>query len=234
MGKIVAIIVVILTAWGALAQIVPGVFQIREHQRLKTYLWGPKTIWIAVLLGGMTVGVYIWNLEARLATTGTVSSVASTGDETGLLIVGWGPTQDGSGCSAVVNAAKLPMAFKDKFDIALVCGYANPTVDRLKDTRISVSSLFTPQEVLQITLPFSDAMTDFIAKDEQTTIEKLQPRPTKGTVLAVQHVVWFKAILVPKGMDRTNIQKLSDVLASGGKIANSEASVVIGHTVPAP
>ena len=155
-------------------------------------------------------------------------------DETGLRIVSWGPTPDLSGCSAAIDASKLSEGFKDKYDIALVCGFADPNVDRLKDTRISLSALFTPQVPLQISQPFTKAMADAIASDQRTTIEKLTPRPATGTPIGVMNIIWFKLVLLPKGSDRSTVQKLSDVTVAGGKITSAESSVGVSRIIPAP
>jgi hypothetical protein len=82
-GKITAVLVGVLSVWGALARIMPDVFTVRrEHLK---FLWGPKTIWFAVLgIGGLLSG-YIWNLEARLTKLTTTSvNVSTVADETQL------------------------------------------------------------------------------------------------------------------------------------------------------
>jgi len=233
-GRIAAVLVVSLTTWGALAQIWPGAFQVGSNKTLKELIWGPKSIWLAGLALGCVVGLYIWNLEDRLShLPGATSSITSE-DETGIKIVSWGPLPNSSGCTAMIDASKLPVAFRDKYEIAMVCGFVDPSVDRQKDTRISVSALFTPQDALQISLPFSKTMADALAAEQRAAIEKLIPRPTSGTLVGVMNMVWFEVILLPKGSDRSNIQKLSDVLTAGGKIAEARASVGVGRNVPAP
>jgi len=235
MGKVVAVVVAVLTVWGALAQIMPDVFQVHRDSRLMQFIWGPKSIWVAVLAIGCLVGFYIWNLEDRLSSlpAGTISSVTAA-DESGLRFVSWGPSPDGLGCVAAIDASRLPVGFKDNYEVALVCGFADPTVDRFKDTRISLSVLFTPQEVLNVSLPFSKNMADALANDQRAAISKLNPRPPTGTPIGVLNYIWFKIVLLPKGSDRSNIQKLSDVIAADGKIANAEAAVGVARNIPAP
>src|SRR5437016_14486953 len=107
----------------------PDVFQVRRESL--RVLWGPKTIWIAILAIGCLLGGYIWNLEVRLSTLTTTSLNVPTvsADEAQLKIVSWGPTPDASGCFATIDATKLPARFRTNFEIALFCGYVDPAVD---------------------------------------------------------------------------------------------------------
>lgn len=229
-GRITAVLVGILSAWGALARIMPDVFTVRrEHLK---FLWGPKTIWFAVLgIGGLLSG-YIWNLEARLSKlTATSVNVSTATDETQLKIVSWGPTNDNSGCHAVIDASQLPAQLRTGFEIALFCGYVDPAVDQLKDTRISISQLFTPQDALNISVPFSPIMVESLEKDQESTLEKLQPHPKRGTPIALMNQIWMKPVLFPKGTDISNVHRLADVTVIGGKIAADGAAVGITKMV---
>jgi hypothetical protein len=231
-GKIIAVLVAVLAAWGALAQIMPDVFQVRRESGLVKVLWGPKTIWIAVLGIGCLLGAYIWSLEARLSKLTTTSvSVSTVADETGLKFVAWGSTPDAARCFATIDATKLPAQFRTSFEIALVCGFVDPAVDQLKDTRITVSQLFTPQDALLISVPFSTIMAESLAKDQEATVEKLQPRPPRGTPIGLMNEIWMKVVLIPKGADTSNIHRLADVPVAGGKIADTGAVVGITRTV---
>ncbi len=235
MGKLIAVLIPLLTVWATLAKIFPDWFEVRRDHLLVKALWGSKSRWVATILIAVLAGSYIWSLENRLSKNapGMSDSVVDA-DETGLHIVSWGPTPDLSGCSAAIDASKLPERFKDKYDSALVCGFADPNVDRLKDTRISLSAMFTPQVPLQISQPFTKIMSDAMASDQRTTIEKLAPRPAAGTPIGVMNIIWFKLVLLPKGSDRSNIQKLSDVTVAGVKITSAESSVGISRIIPAP
>lgn len=210
----------------------PDVFQVRRES-LK-FLWGPKTIWIAVLGMGCLLGGYIWNLEARLSKLSTTpTSVSTVTDETQLKIVAWSPTPDGSGCFAAIDASKLPAQFRTGFEIALVCGFIDPAVDQLKDTRISVSQLFTPKDALSISVPFSKIMAESLTKDQEATVEKLQLHPKRGTPIGLLNEIWMKVVLVPKGTDTSNIHRLADATVVGGKIADTGAVVGVAKVVPA-
>lgn len=236
MGKLFAVLIPVLTAWASLAKIFPDWFEVRKDHLVVKTLWGPKSRWVAAILVAILAGSYIWSLEDRLSkgAPGTSESIVGE-DETRLQFVSWGPLPDGSGCTAAIDASKLPTGLKDKYDIALVCGFADPNVDKLKDTRISLSALFTPQVPLQISQSFTKTMADAMASDQRTTIEKLNPRPPTGTPIGVMNFIWFKLVLLPKGTDRSNIQKLSDVTTvAGGKIASSEVRVGVSRAIPAP
>jgi hypothetical protein len=227
MGKVIAVLVGLLTVWGALAQIMPGVFQIRSESKLMPFVWGKKSIWIAVMFVGCLLGSYIWNLEGRLgvlSSTLTTASNITSQDETGLNFVAWA-SPDNVSCSAVIDASKFPNAFRDKFEIVLICGFVDPLVDQLKDTRISASQLFTPQNVVSIAVPFSKIMAEALAKDRQNFLDKIQPPPPHGTIIPVVNSIWMRIALLPKGFDVTNIHKLSDITSNGGKISNSAAVI---------
>jgi|SRR5882724_1175381 len=127
MGRVVAIAVAVVASWGSLAQIWPEAFQVSRNPRLKEFLWGPKSIWVAFLACGLAVGSYVWTLEDRFASlqSNTVSSESNI-DETGLRFVSWGPLPDGSGCTAAIDTSGLPPKFRKKYEIALICGFSTP------------------------------------------------------------------------------------------------------------
>src|SRR5260370_10374985 len=180
MGNIISALVVILTCWGALARIMPDVFEVRRTSKLMEFLWGPKSIGVAVMSVGCLLAFYIWTFEQRLSMLSPASatiSAANSPDETGLQFVSWGPFPDGSGCHAVIDATKLPAKLRDNFDIALVCGFSDPSIDLLKDARISLSQLFTPQNQLSISANFSKIMVDSLERDREATVSKIQPKP---------------------------------------------------------
>ena len=115
-----------------------------------------------------------------------------------------GPNSRPLGVQRCNRRSKLPAEFKDKYDIALVCGFNDPNVDKLKDTRISLSAMFTPQVPLQISQPFTKNMADALASEQRAALEKLNPRLATGTPVGVMNFIWFKLVLLPKGTDRSN------------------------------
>lgn len=234
MGKLVAILIPLLTAWGALARIWPGVFVVGPDNTLKTFIWGPKSIWVAIIASGCILGAYIWSVEERLANLPSAIGAVAHTDELGLQIVSWGPLPDGSGCVATIDASNVPRALTDKYEIALVCGFTDPAVDLLKDTRISVSPLFTLQSAVRIALPFSKGMADALAHEQRLAIDKIRPKPPRGTMIGVANMIWLKAVLLPKGSEHSNVQKLSDVPTMGGRISEGQVVVTLGSSIPAP
>jgi len=225
MGKIIAVLVGILTIWGALAQIMPEVFQIRSEGKLMPFVWGKKSIWIAVMAVGCLLGWYIWTLEGRLNALASAPRNPSI-DETGLSFLIWS-SPDNSSCSAGIDASKLPTDFTDKFEIALVCGYIDPSVDQMKDTRITISQLFTPQNAISISVPFSKTMSEALAQDRRSFVNRIQPRPPRGSKIPIVNNLWMRAVLLPKGFDISNVHRLSDVTANGGKIGAQVAGCTI-------
>lgn len=235
MGKGLGIFIAVIATWGALAQIMPGTFQItrERHGKLMSVAFGSKSIWFAVIAVGCLQGWYVWNLEGRLsAISGTNATVSVQQDETGLNFMTW--TADQSSCSAQIDTSKIPASMRDQFDIALVCGFADPATDQLKDTRITISHLFTVQSPLQIAAPFSTAMADALAKEQDAALKKIQPSPPKGTTVSMQNTIWMKMALIRKGFDTSNIHKLEDVSITGGKISDRGAGVAIIRNVTIP
>jgi hypothetical protein len=71
MSKLLALGLALLGAWGALANIAPSAFQVKSGDWVMDYLWGPKTIWVVVLLAGVLIGGYVLVLEGRLQQAST-------------------------------------------------------------------------------------------------------------------------------------------------------------------
>lgn len=240
-GHIVAALVVFFGVWGALANIMPSAFQItrEKHAQMMSVVFGPKTIWIAVIGVAVLLGWYIWNLEGRLSVLATATRPTVVGNESndpGLIIAGWGA--DESSCKAELDVSKVPEQIKKSFDVALVCGFADPQTDLMKDTRITVSHLFTIQNPLTIAAQFSQNMADSMAKDQDNTVQKLRatiprnkPLPRDAAV-QLTNLIWLKPVLLPKGFDTNNIHKLDDVIPSGGKLSDKMGEVNIARAVP--
>jgi hypothetical protein len=237
MGQAIAALVVILTIWGALAQIMPDTFQItrEKHKQLMSVVFGPKTVWLVVVFVGLLLGWYIWNLEGRLATLAgsTPSSTPAGGqqDDTGLVVTGW--TADQSSCRADFDPSKVPDKIKNSFDAAIICGFVDPQTDPMKDTRVTVSRLFTIQNPLGIAAQFSSTMADSLQKEQDAAIQKMQPPAPHGTGISLTNVIWIKPVLLPKGFDTSNIHKVDDVVPNGGKVSDRMSAVNILKVVPA-
>jgi len=116
---------------------------------------------------------------------------------------------------------------QQKFDMAIVCGFADPKADMMKDTRITISQLFTVQPAVRIATTFSKSMADALSADQDLILTKIQPPPKHGTPIQETNQIWIKIILVPKGFDTLNIHKLSDVPSNGGRISDGLAAVNI-------
>src|SRR5438128_1341699 len=58
----------------------------------------------------------------------------------------WFVTPDGMACAATIDGSQLSASRREKYEIAVACGLTDPTVDKMKDDRITVSPLFTPQD----------------------------------------------------------------------------------------
>jgi hypothetical protein len=80
MDKTLAVILTVLAAWGALANIFPDAFVVRGDSRLMEFFWGANSKWVALAIAGVALGVYFWTFEDRFAQrirTGLAPIVAS-------------------------------------------------------------------------------------------------------------------------------------------------------------
>lgn len=230
MGKAIGVIVAILAIWGSLASIMPNQFQIRSSRNLGRYTWGQNSKWIALMVIGCLMGWYIWNLEGRLSAISArlpKTSIALVSKyETALRFATWS-VPNNSNCFAIVDASRLKSESLNKLDIALVCGIVDPSTDKMQDTRITVSKLFTPQTTLPISVPFSQAMSEALDSSEDAAIKAMSPRPPHGTNLKMTARIWMRLAVLPKGFDIGNIHSLQDVASNGGKLSGEETIVTI-------
>ena len=228
MSKAVSILFSAVLLWGALAQAMPGMFQVRSEgavmKFLWKFLWGTRTMLAAVVMAALLLSWFMWNTENRLnhlaASLHTETPSRPVTEET-LKLSGWGTDPTFSTCNGTIDASRLLPEEKGKFEIGLVCGFSDPSGDPLKDTRISVSRLFTPQDSLIIAVPFSQAMSDGLNDYEKEAIKRFFPNAKKGTEANVVMDLWVRTVLLPKGFDVSQIHKLEDVTLNGGRISTS-------------
>ncbi len=128
---------------------------------------------------------------------GVLVTVLATG-EVPNVTVKWGSLGPAD-CAALLDGSRL-LSFKKKYDVGLVCGIVDSSIDKLADTAITVSQPFTivPGEI-EISASGSDAL-----------VKKLQSGHFTER--------WLKAVLLPKGLDVTKIASLNDVKKAGGKV----------------
>jgi len=119
--------------------------------------------------------------------------------------VQWAALADASGkvigCQVVVDTS-LIISLADKYDVVLVCGIPDPSIDELEDSRIAVGRPFNISGGLQ-------HMADVF-----TNPELVSAVSSAGSNLSV----WQRVVVVPKGTDLSEIKRLSDVPRFGGKL----------------
>jgi hypothetical protein len=131
------------------------------------------------------------------------------------VIQAWG-SADGKTCPVTINSISFILE-RDRYVFAVVCGLVDPTVDKFEDRRITISAPFTIREgPVDIDTPASKIMLDGIAKMKADALKSLPPAIQKHAGIQVQ--IWFQVILIPKGTNTADIQRLSDVARYGGKI----------------
>lgn len=223
MGKLLGVVMPVLLIWAALAQIMPDHFQVRSEKfaKLRPFIFGDKSIWVAVMIVGCLLGWYIWNLENRLARfmVSQPSNQSAAVSDDRPTHVEWS-LPNNSGCQVSIDASTMPEDTRKKFDMAVVCGFTDAAVDMNKDTRISISSLFSWQSPVTIYAPFSTLMSDAILEDHDKLASHIQC-PSGVSLIPVVNHIWMKLILLPKGFNTSNIRNFSDVEPNGGKVVAS-------------
>jgi hypothetical protein len=138
------------------------------------------------------------------------------------VMVGWGST-DPRVCTGMVNGAALTPKF-ERYNLILVCGIDDGTVDKFEDTRISVSNPYNIRaELLNIVIAVSPQMGEGISKITghpwpPSNIPIPAPSPKKGnlSIVALPIPEWYETAVIPKGTNLGDIRKLSDISRVGG------------------
>ena len=135
-----------------------------------------------------------------------------------MLFKSWGSPQPQVDCRSTIDGSQL-VRWKDKYDLVVVCGITDPTIDKFKDQRITVSPLFTIYGGdISITEAISQDMSNAVKKIIDDAVARIVPKPQKGTVVGVPIPVWYEPALLPKGTDVRDIHRLADVSALNGFI----------------
>jgi hypothetical protein len=179
-----------------------------------------------------------WGMVFSVGTLCFIFGVLATAYATGSIpqiIVMYG--SDGKNCTAEFDTSRLS-SFRDKYNILLVCGLNDPTVDRFEDQRIALSSPFgispaavtitTPygriQEAInalvQSNLPPGAVLVQPALPSSPSVAQKPSSTQSPKTVMQqrVEISMWHTPILMPKDADLSEIKRLSDVPKHGGKI----------------
>lgn len=151
-----------------------------------------------------------WNLVLSCSIVaflfGALIAVKSSGGVP-IVITGWGANT--LVCQGNVDTSRLA-SFRDKYKLALACGINDPMTEKLDDVRITVSSAFEiiPGGV-RIVGPLSPKMATYMGELQKNDKEAQVP-------------VWFEAIIVPTGINPSEIKTLRDVYKFNGKIIREQ------------
>jgi hypothetical protein len=120
---------------------------------------------------------------------------------------GGGPT---SSCTSMVDGTQLK-EWQSDYSVVIFCGVSDPTLDRLEDTRITMSRPFhiVPSSI-SVSAPFSPAMVEGF-RSEVAPMFAANPQAT-----GMSNFLWYQAAVIPKTCDPSNIHRLSDVGRNGG------------------
>jgi hypothetical protein len=154
------------------------------------YAPAPRIEPVTVAIIGLVA--FLWGVIVTVHATGKIPKV----------IEAYGSGMPGT-CYAEVRMDRLE-SFRDDFNLALICGIKDPSVDKLKDPKISVSEprVIVPGKA-EILMRVSD---DMLYKAQGMMAQKYVPS------------VWHEAVLLPKTVYLPSIKSLADVVVQGGKI----------------
>lgn len=187
----------------------------REKDRLEELNLSQKGIYALLVLGLLVSSASLYfNYRPRIVEKTVVQTVQEPPRQ---IFKAWGST-DPTKCFSVLDTVRL-MNYADKYDVAVICGLTDPTVDKFEDQRITVSSTYTirPGD-LEIAAPLSMAMTNAVQHLRDEAVKSLPTKPKRGTVITLQIPMWYETVLILKGTLAADIRKLSDVPRYGGKI----------------
>lgn len=123
------------------------------------------------------------------------ASVAARNANQPAIVTTWGSEPNPGGCTATIETEQL-VDFMDDHDLILVCGPDDPTVDLTRDKRVHIS------EPRTIVLPDMYFYTVF--EGQQVRVMKSHRR------------WWFRAVLIPKNIDRNLYSNLEELERVGG------------------
>ncbi|MGO9455265.1 MAG: hypothetical protein ACLQDV_30085 [Candidatus Binataceae bacterium] len=118
-------------------------------------------------------------------------------------------------CLAVITGSPL-VKYREDYDVAIMCGIQDTTIDRLENRKVAISKPFSIQDgSMQITVPYSKAMIDSIHDHlslQATGVPEGQP-------LVGQYSLWYQVVLLPKtDCEVSDIHRLSDIPRCGGRL----------------
>jgi hypothetical protein len=171
--------------------------------------WSYRSVAIVVVLMALSWLPYVLGAGTSTTPTRTIGGQPTILRQT---LVG------GQLCGGSVDVSQLKR-FGADYDVALMCGFNDPTVDRFEDHRTTITKPFgihAQADLLPMSRPYSAVMTETIQK----TLESV--KIPKGAIVNVNVSTWTEIVLVRRGTGTSDIHKLSDVVKHGGKILSQE------------
>ena len=116
--------------------------------------------------------------------------------------------------------------FKDGYNVAVIGGARDPSVDKYEDDQIIVTRPYTiaPHQIdIQCGLsPRNIALRDKTIADTAARIRAANPEATGRFPVSLHLPLWHEVVLLPKSVRSGDIRTLADVLRHGGLIASKE------------
>lgn len=117
-------------------------------------------------------------------------------------------------CDVVIDGHRLK-EWRDKYNVFETCLFADPTIDPMQNDALSISHPFAiSDQPISISVPYSQRM---LAAFEPQGWRAIQNAP-KGAHVMVPRTLLIAVIVLPKGLNGSELRSMSDVEHLGGII----------------
>jgi hypothetical protein len=205
--------------------VVGGVFLVSGHLHKENPR--PRKLWELAAWGAATCTMIVLISMGALRMANNRPKERESAEQPGTQpTLGWRPVMKKWGgttstCTAMIDG-ELLMKYSEKYDAAIACGFSVPSVDRLKDTGITVTPPFAirPRDI-PVETNVSTAMIN-----AYKVVEPRFPIVDINGVKNREVHLWYEVFLLPKNLGIEQIHKLGDVQKVGGMLLTNEAKGV--------
>ena len=125
------------------------------------------------------------------------------------IITEWAYTMEG--CVATFDTAQLA-SLSEKYDVVLICGAKDSSVDTLEDTGITKSKAFT----------ITGGRVQILAPYTSSTLRQMKKLLASQPYNVLGLTIWFDPVIIPKETPLERITRLSDIPRFGGRVLEGQ------------
>jgi hypothetical protein len=199
-----------LTVWGLVGAIYL-VFHLRDTCLKRTHF--------ALGIGTLLIVIACLGYDIFYPSRHRDTTALQSGQRNALISWGWGA---GRACSGIVDGNRI-IDQSDQYRVALICGFADSTLDHYDDKRITVTNAFriTPSEI-ELSAHYSRIMGNGLDDLLDHAVKNMRQEKPKTSSITVPFVWWYAAVLLPINLQPTDIHCLADVARLGGKVVGEQ------------